>query len=66
MTNAKILKQQALASCAFCYPQTCTFSLFPIIVINHALSTKTLIWIDRTSILPMVRLTKTQKQESIT
>jgi hypothetical protein len=66
MTNAKILKHQALAACALCCPQTCTSSLYPIIVINFTMSIETLIWMDITSILPMDHLTKTQKQENMT
>jgi hypothetical protein len=66
VTNAKILKQQAFVACAICCPQTCTFSLYLIIVINLTISIETLIWMDRTSILPMDHLTKTQKQEIMT
>jgi hypothetical protein len=66
MTNAKILKQQALAACVICCPQTCISNLYPIIIINLTMLTKTLIWMDRTSILPMDQLTKTQKQKNMT
>jgi len=62
MINANILKQQALAACALCYPQTCTSNLYPIIVINFTMSIETLIWMDITSILPMDQLNKTKKE----
>jgi hypothetical protein len=63
MTNAKISKQQALATCALCCPQTCISSLYPIIIINLTMSAETLIWMDRTSIPPMDQLTKTKKKK---
>jgi hypothetical protein len=66
MINAKILKQQALAACVLCCPQTCTSSLYPIIVINFTMSIETLIWMDITSILPMDQLNKTKNQENMT
>jgi hypothetical protein len=63
MTNAKILKQQALVACAFCFPRTCTSNLYPIIFIDLTMSVETMIWMDKT---PMDHLTKTQKQENMT
>ncbi len=66
------LKQQALACThaqaanALCCPQTCTSSLYPIIITNLAMIIETLIWMDRISILPMDRLTKTKKQDNMT